>query len=88
MCEVHQQSRLERLCRHIARPPIATKRLSVDRQGRVVYRYKRQFAPWNDSLRAQIYSLYSYFASAQPDPVLRMRLQQRADSLYAAKGGD
>jgi hypothetical protein len=31
--------RLERLCRYITRPPIATQRLSVDGQGRVVYRY-------------------------------------------------
>lgn len=32
-----------RLCRYITRPPIATKRLSVDDQGRVMYRYKRPF---------------------------------------------
>ncbi|MEJ8569426.1 transposase [Elongatibacter sediminis] len=35
--EAHQRSKLERLCRYITRPPIATKRLSVDRRGRVVY---------------------------------------------------
>jgi len=43
VCEAWQQSRLERLCRYITRPPIATKRLSVDNQGRVVYRYKQPF---------------------------------------------
>jgi hypothetical protein len=43
VCEPWQRSRLERLCRYITRPPIATKRLSVDAQGRVVYRYKRPF---------------------------------------------
>jgi hypothetical protein len=37
---------LERLCRYITRPPIATKRLSIDDHGRVVYRYKR---PYRDS---------------------------------------
>ena len=40
ICEAWQRSRLERLCRYITRPPIATKRLSIDGQGRVVYRYK------------------------------------------------
>jgi hypothetical protein len=43
VCEAHQRSRLERLCRCITRPPIATKRLSVDNRGRVVYRYKQPF---------------------------------------------
>ncbi len=32
VCEAHQRGRLERLCRYITRPPIATKRLSVDAQ--------------------------------------------------------
>lgn len=43
VCETHQRSRLERLCLCITRPPIATKRLSVDTRGRVVYRYKQPF---------------------------------------------
>lgn len=43
VCEAYQRSRLERLCRYITRPPVATKRLSVDRQSRVVYRYKQPF---------------------------------------------
>ena len=43
VCEAHQRSRLERLCRYVTRPPIATQRLSVDGQGRVVYRYKQPF---------------------------------------------
>jgi hypothetical protein len=33
VCEAHQRSRLERLCRYFTRPPIATKRLSVDDRG-------------------------------------------------------
>ena len=39
-------------------------------------------APANDSLRAQVYSLYSYIASAQADPVMRDNLRKRAESLY------
>jgi hypothetical protein len=43
VCEAFQRNKLERLCRYITRPPIATKRLSVDAQGRMVYRYKQPF---------------------------------------------
>ncbi len=43
VCEAYQRDRLERLCRYITRPPIATKRLTVDGRGRVVYRYKQPF---------------------------------------------
>jgi hypothetical protein len=43
VCEAHQRSRLERLCRYITRPPIANERLSGDGQGRVVYQYKHPF---------------------------------------------
>jgi len=39
----HVQQRLERLCRYITRPPIATKCLSVDGRDRVVYQYKHPF---------------------------------------------
>ena len=42
-CAAYQRGRLERLCRYITRPPIATKRLTVDGRGRVVYRYKQPF---------------------------------------------
>jgi hypothetical protein len=43
VCEAWQRNRLEHLCRYITRPPVATKRLSGDGQGRVVYRYKQPF---------------------------------------------
>jgi len=43
VCEAYQRGRLERLCRYITRPPAAAKRLSVDRQSPVVYRYKQPF---------------------------------------------
>lgn len=43
VCEAHQRGRLERLCRYITRPPLATQRLSLDNRGRVVYRYKQPF---------------------------------------------
>jgi hypothetical protein len=43
VCEAHQRDRLERLCRYITRPPLATHRLSIDNRGRVVYQYKHAF---------------------------------------------
>lgn len=39
-------------------------------------------APWNDSLRARIYSQYAYLASTRRDPAERARLMQKADALY------
>ena len=36
---------LEHLCRYIARPPVASERLSVDEQGNILYEFKK---PWND----------------------------------------
>jgi spermidine synthase len=45
-------------------------------------------APWNDSLRAQVYSLYSYIASAQSDSMMRKSLMKRADALYPAARED
>jgi spermidine synthase len=39
-------------------------------------------APWNDSLRARIYSQYRYLAASEPNPELRRRYLSRADALY------
>ncbi len=39
------RSRLERLCRYVARPPLASERLSRSADGRVIYRLKQ---PWRD----------------------------------------
>ena len=42
-CEAYQSETLERLCRYIARPPIANERLSTNRAGQVVYELKHPF---------------------------------------------
>lgn len=39
-------------------------------------------APWNDSLRAQVLTLYTHFANSAQDPYERARRQQRVDALY------
>jgi hypothetical protein len=41
----HDRARLERLCRYIARPPIATQRLSELPDGRIAYELRH---PWRD----------------------------------------
>jgi hypothetical protein len=42
-CEAHQREKLERVCRYVARGPIALDRLSVDGDGLVVYQLKHPF---------------------------------------------
>jgi hypothetical protein len=44
-------------------------------------------APWNDSLRARIFSQYLHIASTRTNPSERARLMQRANSLYETKQG-
>ena len=42
-CEAHQRDLRERLCRYIARPAVAEKRLTVNAQGKVVYLLKTPY---------------------------------------------
>ena len=48
----HDRNSLERLCRYVARPPIAQDRVSLLPDGRVSYRLKR---PWNDGTTAVVF---------------------------------
>ena len=41
--EAAQRDKLEKLCRHIARPAIADERLSTNDRGQVIYRFKQPF---------------------------------------------
>ncbi|UCD68916.1 MAG: transposase [Betaproteobacteria bacterium] len=40
-CKDHERDRLEHLCRHVSRGPIALGRLSIDEDGLVVYALTR-----------------------------------------------
>jgi hypothetical protein len=42
-------------------------------------------APWNDSLRARIYSQYLHIASTRRDPLERARLFKKANQLYKTR---
>ena len=44
-------------------------------------------APWNDSLRARIYSQYMHFALNNPNPAERAWLLKRANALYKQQDG-
>ena len=72
VCEAHQRGRLERLCRYITRPPVATKRLSVDYQGRVVYRYKQPFRDGSTHVVLEPLDFIARLAALVPRPRLNL----------------
>ena len=47
-CDGHRQDKRERLCRYIARPPMAVPRLSLSSTGKVLYTLK---TPYRDGTR-------------------------------------
>jgi hypothetical protein len=72
VCEAHERSKLERLCRYITRPPIATKRLSVDDRGRVLYRYKRPFRDGSTHVVLEPLDFIARLAALVPRPRLNL----------------
>jgi hypothetical protein len=44
---------LEKLCRYVARPPIATLRLSEAKNGNIIYRFKKE---WGDGTQAVLFT--------------------------------
>jgi hypothetical protein len=72
VCEAYQRSRLERLCRYITRPPIATKRLSVDGRGRVVYQYKQPFRDGSTHVVLEPLDFIAQLAALVPRPRLNL----------------
>jgi hypothetical protein len=72
VCEAHQRGRLERLCRYITRPPVATKRVSVDRQGRVVYQYKQPFRDGSTHVVLEPLDFIARLAALVPRPRLNL----------------
>ena len=72
VCEAWQRSRLERLCRYITRPPIATKRLSVDHRGRVLYRYKQPFRDGSTHVVLEPLDFIARLAALVPRPRINL----------------
>jgi hypothetical protein len=68
LIEGHDRTELERLCRYIARHAIASERLSIDPDGRVVYRLRR---PWSDGTSAIVFEPLAFLerlAALMPRP--------------------
>jgi hypothetical protein len=63
---------LERLCRYITRPPVSTKRLSVDDRGRVVYRYKHPFRDGSTHVVLEPMDFIARLAALVPRPRLNL----------------
>ena len=57
--EARDRDGLERLARYLARPPIATERLSLRSDGRVVYALRRH---WKDGTRAFVFDPLDFIA--------------------------
>ncbi|MCI0549160.1 MAG: transposase, partial [Candidatus Rokubacteria bacterium] len=64
----HDRRRLERLCRYVARPPVATERLSRMEDGRLLYRLKHR---WRDGTTHVVFEpleLLERLAALVPPP--------------------
>jgi hypothetical protein len=72
VCEAWQRSKLERLCRYITRAPVAMKRLSIDSQGRVVYRYRRPFRDGATHVVLEPLDFMARLAALVPRPRLNL----------------
>ena len=57
--EGDERERLERLCRYVARPPLATDRLSLSPEGKVVWRLRRR---WRDGTEALVFDPLTFIA--------------------------
>jgi hypothetical protein len=62
-CEAHERAKLERVCRYMARGPIAQERLSVDGDGLVVLELKRAFS---DGTTHVLFEPQDFTAPAHP----------------------
>ena len=58
-CEAHQREVRERLCRYVARPAVAEKRLTVSAQGKVVYLLK---TPYRDGTTHVVFEPLDFIA--------------------------
>jgi hypothetical protein len=64
----HDRLRLERLCRYTGRPPVATERLSVLPDGRLLYRLRRRWRDGTTHMIFQPLELIERLAALVPPP--------------------
>ena len=68
VCEAHERANLERLCRYMARVPIAEERLSFDGDGLVVLELKRVFRDGTTHVLPEPEDVIARLAAAVPRP--------------------
>jgi hypothetical protein len=71
----HQRANLERLCRYISRPALATERFSLTGQGNIRYRLK---TPYRDGTTDVIFELLDFIAR------LASRCQKRVNGWWSS----
>jgi hypothetical protein len=93
-CEVHERAKLERLCRYMARGPIAQERLSVDADGLVVLELKKAFTDGTTHVLFEPRDFIARLAALVPRPkahlvryhgVFAPNARQRADIVAGPK---
>jgi len=91
------RARLERLCRYVARPPVATERLSQLADGRLLYRLKHRWRDGTTHVLFEPLELVEKLAALVPPPrinlvryhgVLAPAARLRADVVPVGPGSD
>ena len=72
VCEAGQRDKLEKLCRHIARPAIANERLSTNDRGQAIYRFKQPFRDGSAHVALDALDFIARLAALVPRPRLNL----------------
>ena len=67
-CQAHQRDKLERLCRYVARPPLALERLSVTDEGKLRYALKHPYSNGTTHFLFEPLDLLARLAALVPRP--------------------
>ncbi len=71
-CEGHQRDKRERLCRYIARPPVAAPRLSLSSTGKVVYTLKTPYRDGTTQVAFDPLDFIARLAALVPKPQVNL----------------
>mgnify|MGYP001547886975 CR=1 FL=1 len=71
-CEGHQRDKRERICRYIARPPVATPRLSLSSTGKVVYTLKTPHRDGTTQVAFEPVDFVARLAALVPKPRINL----------------
>lgn len=71
-CEASQRDKLEKLCRYITRPAIASERLSTSERGQVIYKFKQPFRDGTTHVVLDPLDFIARLAALVPRPRLNL----------------